>query len=44
MHEGIPYDQIQGQGHGASEVEKLHFSGSISSAIYNGSWQMTTDS
>jgi len=46
MHEGMPYDPIQGQGqcHGASEFRKLHFSKSISSAFYNGSWQMTTDS
>jgi len=50
MHDGMPYDPIQGQGHGASEVpkiallllhfRKLHFS-SISSAIYNNSWQVT---
>ena len=29
MHDGMPYDQIQGQGHGASEVPKIilfHFS------------------
>jgi len=23
MHHGIPYDPIQGQGHGASEVPKI---------------------
>jgi len=23
MHDGMPYDQIQGQGHGASEVPKI---------------------
>jgi len=50
MHDGMAYDPIQGQGqgqgHGASssEVPKMHFSRSISSAIYNGSWQVTTDS
>jgi len=46
MHDGMPYVPIQGQGqvHGPSEVPKMHFSKSISSAIYNGSWQMTTDS
>jgi len=44
MHDGMPYDPIQGQGHGAFEVSKLHFFRSVSSAIYNGSWQMTTDS
>jgi len=43
MHDGMPYDLIQGQGHGASEVPKMHFSQSVS-AIYNGSWQMTTNS
>ena len=45
MRDGMPYDPIQGQGqgHGASEVPKMHFSKSVSSAIYNGSWQMTTD-
>jgi len=35
MHDGMPYDMIRGQGQGH---------GAISSAIYNGSWQMTTDS
>jgi len=48
MHDGMPYDPIQdqgqGQGHGASEVPKIALSKSVSSAIYNGSWQMTTDS
>jgi len=45
MHDGMPYHliQCQGQGHGASKVRKLHFSRSVST-IYNGSWQMTTDS
>jgi len=38
MHDGMPCDPIQGQGHGASEVPK------ISSATYRGSWQMTTNS
>jgi len=41
MHDGMPYDPIQGQGHGSSKVQKLHFSSSIFSTIYNGSWQMT---
>jgi len=44
MHDGMPYDPIQGQGHGLLKFQKLHFSKSISSAIYNGSWQMTTNS
>jgi len=29
---------------GLLKFRKLHFSKSISSAVYNGSWQMTTDS
>jgi len=46
MHDGMWHDPIQGQGQGhmASEFPKKHFFTSISSAIYNGSWQMTTDS
>jgi len=49
MHDGMPYDSIQcqRQGHavtGLLKFQKLHFSRSISSAVYNGSWQMTTDS
>jgi len=46
MHNSMPYDPIQGQGqgHGPSEVRELHFSRSVFSAVYNGSWQMTTDS
>ena len=47
MHDGMPYDPIQGQGqgHGASlKFKKLHFSNSISSATYSGTWQMTTNS
>jgi len=46
MHDGMQYDPIQGQGQGH---EPLKFGNStilkaISSPIYNGSWQMTTDS
>jgi len=46
MHDGMPYEPIQGQGqgHGPLKFQKLHFSKSISSAIYRGSWQMTTNS
>jgi len=45
MHDGVLYDPIQGQGQGhrASEVPKIAFSKSVSSAIDSGSWQMTTD-
>jgi len=36
---------IQGQGHEPFKVENpFPFSKAISSAIYNGSWQLTTDS
>jgi len=46
MHDGMLYDPIQGQGHvtGPLKFRKLHFSKSISSATYRGSWQMTTNS
>jgi len=44
MHGGMQYDPIQGQGHSPSQLEILLFSKAISSAIYNGSWQLTTDS
>jgi len=38
MHDGVPYDPIQGQGEGhrALKFQKLHFS--MSFAIYNSSW------
>jgi len=47
MHDGMQYDQIQGQGHEALKVGNLAIFKSylsISSTIYNGCWQMTTDS
>jgi len=53
MHDGLPYDPIQsqGQGHETFKVRDssiffnfLQFSKSISSGIFNVSWQMTTDS
>ena len=45
MHEGT-YGPIQGQGHEpfTSKLEIRPFSTAISFAIYNGSWQLTTDS
>ena len=43
MHDGMPYDPIHGQGHETFKVI-LQFSKSISSGIFNVSWQMTTDS
>jgi len=44
MHDGMQYDPIQGQGHepfkvGNSTIFKGHLL-----PIYNGGWQMTTDS
>jgi len=42
MHDGMLYDPIQGQGHETFKV--LQFSKSISSGIFNVSWQLTTDS
>jgi len=45
MHDGMPYDPIQGQDHETFKVRNfLQFSKSISSGIFNVSWQMTTDS
>jgi len=44
MHDGMQYDPIQGQGHEPFKLEFLPFSKAISYAIYNGSWQLTTDS
>ena len=41
--DGMQYDTIQGQGQGY-KLEVRTFSNAISSAIYNGSWQLTTDS
>jgi len=40
----MPYDPIKGQGHGASEVPKIAHFKPVFSPVYNGSWQMTTDS
>jgi len=46
MHDSMPYDPIQGQGQGdgASEVLKIALFQVFSSAIYNGNWQVTTNS
>ena len=55
MHDGMPYGRIQGLDLGSnldkvvkvtspSKFEFLPFSKPISSAIYNGSWQVTTNS
>jgi len=46
MHDGMQYDLIQGKGkgHSPSKLEIRPFSKAIPSAIYNGNWQLTTDS
>jgi len=46
MHDGVQYDLLQGQdqGHESLKLEIHPFSKAISSAMYNGSWQLTTDS
>jgi len=44
VHDGVQYDPIQGQGHEPFKLEIWPFSKAVSSAIYNGSWQLTTDS
>ena len=41
MHDGMPYDPIQGQGHETFKVWNSSIF-KISSAIFNESWQMTT--
>ena len=43
MHDCMPYDPIQGQGHETFKVRNSSIL-NISSAIFNVSWQMTTDS
>jgi len=44
MHDGMQYDPIRGQGHEPMTVGNSTISRAISSPIYNGGWQMTTDS
>ena len=45
MHDGVQYNPIQGEGHEPfRELEILPVLKAISSAIYNSSWQMITDS
>ena len=45
MHDGMPYDPIQVQGHETFKVRNSSiFKIYVSSAIFNVSWQMTTDS
>jgi len=42
MHDGMQYDPIQGQGQGNEPFKDGKSSKAIASAIYNGSWQLTT--
>ena len=42
MHDGMQYDQIQGQGHEPFIFGNPAILAAISCAIYNGSWQLTT--
>jgi len=46
MHYDMQCDPIQGQGlgHQIFKIENLEFLKAISAAIYDGSWQLTTDS
>jgi len=46
MHDGMQYDPIRGQVKVTSprKSEIRPFSRAVSSPIYNGGWQMTTDS
>jgi len=44
MHDGMQYDPIQGQGHEPLKVENSAIFKSYLLPIYNGGWQMTTDS
>jgi len=43
MHDGMQYRSIQGQGQEPLNLEIRPFSKAISSPIYNGGWQLTTD-
>ena len=44
MHDGMQYEPIQGKVTSPSKLEIWPSSKAISSAIFNGSWQLTTDS
>jgi len=46
MHEGMQYDpiQVQGQGHEPLKVGNSAIFNGYLLPIYNGGWQMTTDS
>jgi len=44
MHDGMQYYPMQGQGHEHFKVGNPSIFKAISSTIYSGSWQLTTDS
>ena len=44
MHDGMPYDRSKVKVTRPLKLEILRFSKCISTAIFNVSWQMTTDS
>ena len=44
MHDGMQYDPIQGQGQEPLKVKNSTISKRYLLHIYNGGWQMTTDS
>jgi len=44
MHDGMQYDPIQGQGHEPSKVRNSTIFKGYLLPIYNGGWQMATDS
>ena len=44
MHDSVQYDPIQGQGHESFKVGNPAIFKAIFSTVYNGSWQLTTDS
>ena len=44
MHDGMPHDPIQGQGHETFKVRNSSIFKIYLSGIFNVSWQMTTDS
>jgi len=44
MHDGMQYDPIQGQGHEPLKIGNSAIFKRYLLPIYNGGWQMTTDS
>jgi len=44
MHDGMQYDPIQGQGHEPMKIRNSTIFKGYLLPVYNGGWQMTTDS